>query len=129
MKKIIIASIILVGAILAWMAWKGKFSAAAKAPESAPKAETPEKSVSQSGAFTPTTAKTVQDKVGFPLMQGSRGEYVKLLQDGLNKRYASDLAVDGIFGPKTAKALRAHNFLDVVTYDQFYTIIGINQKI
>lgn len=76
------------------------------------------------GAFV-TAAPIVQDKNGFPLMEGSRGEYVKNIQKALNERFGSDLVIDGVFGTKTARAIGAHGFNIPVYYKHYYQILGI----
>lgn len=79
---------------------------------------------SVNGSFIPSSTVT-QDKNGFPLMQGSKGKYVEMLQKALNDRYGSDLVVDGIFGTKTAKALSAHGFNpDAIYYKHFNQVLG-----
>ncbi|MDB4584660.1 peptidoglycan-binding protein [Draconibacterium sp.] len=65
------------------------------------------------------------DKPGFPLTMGSRGQYVKELQAGLNMNYGSALDVDGIFGIKTYRAVSSHGFnADAVSYSDYLTIIS-----
>lgn len=69
--------------------------------------------------------KVVQDERGFPLMPGSRNEYVKNIQAALNDRYGSSLVVDGIYGPKTQRALSAHGYQSTVYYKHYFEILGI----
>ena len=76
------------------------------------------------GAFV-TAASVMHDENGFPLMPGSRGEYVRELQKGLNRKYGSSLVEDGIYGPKTEKALSVNHFQNTVYYKQYYEILGI----
>ncbi len=76
------------------------------------------------GAFV-TAAPIIQDKNGFPLMEGSRGEFVKNIQTALNTRFGSDLVVDGILGTKTARAISAQGFQVPVYYKHYYSIIGV----
>lgn len=76
------------------------------------------------GSFLPQTPIS-QDLLGFPLMQGSTGVYVRNMQAGLNDRFGSDLVLDGIFGPKTYKAISANNFnADAVSYQEYKEIVG-----
>lgn len=42
------------------------------------------------------------------LQHGSRGWDVKGMQDKINRKGGADLAVDGIFGPKTDAAVRKY---------------------
>jgi peptidoglycan hydrolase-like protein with peptidoglycan-binding domain len=68
----------------------------------------------------------VPDATGFPLSIGSTGQYVKNIQEALNKNYGSELVVDGIFGSKTAKALSAHGFNpDAIYWAHYYKILDI----
>jgi hypothetical protein len=68
---------------------------------------------------------TTDNMPGFPLSQGSRGEYVKNMQRALNDRFGTALVVDGIFGPKTYKAVSANGFeADAVTYAEYMEILG-----
>jgi peptidoglycan hydrolase-like protein with peptidoglycan-binding domain len=77
----------------------------------------------QTGSFYPT--RTTDNMPGFPLSQGSRGEYVKNMQRALNDRFGTALVVDGIFGPKTYKAVSANGFeADAVTYAEYMEILG-----
>ena len=46
----------------------------------------------------------------FPFKRGCSGENVKLLQITLNKKYNAGIAVDGVFGPATEKALENAGF-------------------
>lgn len=80
--------------------------------------------------FVPgTTVK--QDANGIPLMEGKSGSYlkpdnlVKNVQKSLNERHGTNLKVDGIFGPKTAKALNVHGFAQVIYLDDYYEILGV----
>lgn len=77
------------------------------------------------GSFV-TAAQVVQDKNGFPLMPGSRNSYVAQVQQALNDRFGSSLVVDGIYGPKTQKALSAHGFQSTIYYKHYYEIIGVS---
>jgi len=76
------------------------------------------------GSFV-TAAPIVQDASGFPLMPGSRNSYVKEIQHALNTRFGSELVEDGIYGPKTEKALSAHGFQSTVYWKHYYEILGI----
>jgi len=76
------------------------------------------------GVFYPPVQST-PDVQGFPLSMGSRGEYVKALQAGLNMNYGSSLAEDGIYGIKTYTAVSSHGFNpDAVSYDDYKEIIS-----
>ena len=55
---------------------------------------------------------------GYPMVrQGSKGVYVALLQDALNTIGVSSLGVDGVFGQKTADAVRAFQRANGLTAD------------
>nr|WP_319570250.1 hypothetical protein [uncultured Draconibacterium sp.] len=70
-------------------------------------------------------APPTQDSYGFPLMKGSRGEYVTALQSGLNDNFGSDLEIDGIFGQKTYNTLSAHGFnADAISRTEYLKIIN-----
>lgn len=49
-------------------------------------------------------------RLGFPLAKGSKGSYVFDIQAALNRKFNTNLAVDGIFGPKTYRALSVSGF-------------------
>lgn len=82
------------------------------------------------GSFVKQAA-VVKNTNGFPLIQGQSGSIfapdimVKDIQQSLNERYGTKLAVDGIFGPKTAKALNIYGFADVIYGDDYDEILGI----
>ena len=79
------------------------------------------------GSFVPQIPVDSSGKVGFPLMQGSTGQYVRNVQRALNERYGSTLVVDGIFGPKTYKALSSHNFnADALNYQEYLILLGLD---
>jgi len=75
--------------------------------------------------------KIVQDANGIPLMEGKSGSFlkpdtlVKNIQKALNEKHGTTLKVDGIFGPKTAKALNVHGFPSVIYLDDYYEIMGV----
>ncbi len=83
----------------------------------------------------PSTTFTTANKMtpaGFPLKKGTRGQFVKDLQNALLKRggtagafIRSSGGADGIFGPGTEKALKAAGIpKTIVTYDEFKRIVG-----
>ena len=82
------------------------------------------------GGFVITKPIT-RDSNGFPLQQGISGsifspdQSVKEIQKYLNERYGSNLKVDGIYGPKTAKALNIHGFPALVYLEDYYEILGV----
>ena len=64
-------------------------------------------------------------RLGFPLRQGSKGTYVAAIQAALNKKYFTNLVVDGIFGPKTYRALSVNGFNpDNVTFADYQKLIS-----
>lgn len=71
-----------------------------------------------------------QDANGIPLMEGKSGSFlkpdnlVKNVQKALNEKHGTTLKVDGIFGPKTAKALNVHGFASVIYLEDYYEILG-----
>lgn len=66
-----------------------------------------------------------QYRLGFPLTKGSKGTYVMALQAALNKKYYTNLVVDGIFGAKTYRALSVNGFNpDAVTFADYQKIIS-----
>lgn len=70
-------------------------------------------------------ANVVKDINGFPLVQGDTGDKVKVLQAALNRNWGSALVVDGIFGPKTYKAISANGFnADALSLKEYYQITG-----
>lgn len=120
MKKYLILALLVAGVFASyWVAFGNPFKKAVAEPET-PGDETG--SVAQASEKIPATGK---DTRGFPLSQGSTGEYVKMLQTALNSRYGSNLVVDGIFGLKTAKAVGAHGFnAEAIYYNHFNQILG-----
>jgi hypothetical protein len=75
--------------------------------------------------FIQSNTAVTKDSRGFPLSVGSTGKYVSMIQEALNKRFGSSLAVDGILGSKTAKALSANGFNpDAIYYKHFNDIVG-----
>jgi hypothetical protein len=86
---------------------------------------------------TPTTGSfvasspIVRDSNGFPLQQGVSGSLfrpdksVKDIQKALNELHGTTLKVDGIYGPKTARALSTHGFPALVYLDDYYEILGV----
>lgn len=78
----------------------------------------------KTSVFSPPAA-PVQDSDGFPLMTGSRGQYVRWMQAGLNNNYGCDLTIDGIFGSRTYKAVSATGFnADAVDRGEYLKIIN-----
>lgn len=64
-------------------------------------------------------------RLGFPLKQGSKGTYVAAIQAALNKKYFTNLVIDGIFGPKTYRALSVNGFNpDNVTFADYQKLIS-----
>jgi peptidoglycan hydrolase-like protein with peptidoglycan-binding domain len=137
MKKSLIILAVLMTALAAWLvAFPGKnpFKGLIKKAGTTPIAINPvlpnplqpiQTDNVPTGAFNPPPA--VTDLMpGFPLSQGSRGTYVSRMQEALNNRYGSSLAVDGIFGPKTYKAVSSNGFnADAVTYNTWKQILGL----
>ncbi|MCL2341553.1 MAG: peptidoglycan-binding protein [Firmicutes bacterium] len=61
---------------------------------------------------------------GYPLLrQGSRGNYVLILQDSLNNLGYRTGGLDGLFGPTTANSVRAYQTYKGLTADG---IVGCN---
>lgn len=78
-----------------------------------------------SGSFAPRTD-VVKDALGFPLIQGDRGERVEAVQRALNRNFNSALVVDGIFGPKTYKSISANGFnAEALSYREYLEILGV----
>lgn len=64
-------------------------------------------------------------RLGFPLAKGSKGTYVLAIQAALNKKFNTSLTLDGIFGPKTYRALSVNGFNpDAVTFTDYQKIIA-----
>ena len=138
MKKTFIILVIIAAAVAAWIvAFPGNnplkrlFSSnstndGSELDKVLPNAEQPIPTENiQPGSFQPQTPIT-QDLLGFPLMKGSTGMYVRNMQAALNDRYGSDLVVDGIFGTKTYKSVSSHGFdPDAVTYTDYQRMLGI----
>jgi LPXTG-motif cell wall-anchored protein len=78
---------------------------------------------STNGNFKPVASNPV--KSDFPLQIGSRGENVKKLQTYLNQKVNAGLVVDGIFGAKTAEAVKKAIGTDKVSQEMFMKYIGI----
>ena len=101
-------------------------------PVIAPAPATPEdltKKTPTDGSFV-NQAPIVKDSNGFPLQQGDGSIFkpnqsVKEVQQALNDLHGSTLKVDGIFGPKTARALSAHGFPVVIYLEDYYQIQGV----
>jgi hypothetical protein len=139
MKKtfIIIAAVLLIVAAVYFYVMPGKNileTMGVKKPVAPPAAPATKDDLTNktptSGGFV-DKAKIVRDSNGFPLVEGESGGYlrpdqsVKDIQKALNDRFGSSLAVDGIFGPKTAKALNVHGYPEIIYLDDFYEILGI----
>lgn len=83
-----------------------------------------------SGGFV-DKVKIVRDSNGFPLVQGESGGYLRPdqsvmdIQKALNSRFGSNLAVDGIFGAKTARQLSIHGFPELIYLEDYYEILGV----
>jgi len=83
-----------------------------------------------SGGFV-DKVKIVRDSNGFPLVQGESGGYLRPdqsvmdIQKALNSRFGSNLAMDGIFGAKTARQLSIHGFPELIYLDDYYEILGV----
>lgn len=123
MKKIIIIISILLAAAAAWiLAFPNKNplkKIAAKTPGNQPIST----NETIPGSFLPISGTT--DMAGFPMSQGARGQLVKALQSALNNKYGSGLVVDGIFGPKTYKALSSNGYnADSLSYKEYLRLIG-----
>jgi peptidoglycan hydrolase-like protein with peptidoglycan-binding domain len=133
MKKALIILAVLAAAAAAWIvAFPGKNpfknlfgkSATAGTPIPVTTAQPINTGTTVNGAFQ-TQPVTKPDALGFPLRQGSTGTYVKAMQAALNDRFGSSLVVDGIFGPKTYKAVSANGFnADAVSYQEYQMILG-----
>jgi len=135
MKKTILILTIAVVAALGWMLafpkknpFRDLFNKPASKPVNplAPKAAQPISTgiTTHPGVFYPPV-QTKPDKPGFPLTMGSRGQYVKELQAGLNMNYGSSLVEDGIYGIKTYTAVSSHGYNpDAVSYDDYKEIIS-----
>ncbi len=124
MKKLLIPALLLIGIFAAyWAAFGNPITKifGTKSPD-VPPAKVAGSVSTKTGSFLPSP-EIVQDKNGFPLMAGSRGDYVKQLQQALNDRYGSELVIDGVFGTKTAKALSAHGFNPSAIYYKHYNEI------
>ncbi len=80
------------------------------------------------GSFV-TQAPIVKDYNGFPLVEGDGydkpNQSVKDIQKALNDIHGTTLVIDGIFGPKTAKALNVHGFPDTIYLEDYYEILGV----
>lgn len=134
-KKIIITLSILVALVAAWLVlfpgkapWK-MFRKTTTLPETPEPTLAPSEEPKATGAKSPTgfisAAKPAQDTNGFPLQLGSRNDYVKNMQEALNKRFGSELVVDGIYGAKTEKVLKAHGYNNgVIYYKHYFEIVG-----
>ena len=135
MKKSLLILTIAVVAVLGWLLafpeknpFKGLLQKKSLTPANplAPNAAQPIPTgeTTHPSVFHPPVIPT-PDKPGFPLTMGSRGQYVKELQAGLNMNYGSGLVTDGIFGSKTYKAVSSHGFnADAVTWDDYSVIIS-----
>ena len=87
------------------------------------------KSTATDGNFVKQPA-IVKDLAGFPLVEGdgsmfSPNKSVKEIQQALNERHGTSLKIDGVFGPKTAKALNVHGYPQVIYLDDYLEIRGI----
>lgn len=131
MKKTIMIISVLAAAFTAWIVIfpdKNPLKKLLKKPGDTP-AQNPASQPINTGANNPGSfmppAPDTKDLAGFPLSQGSRGAYVSAMQAALNNRFGSALVVDGIFGPKTYKAISANGFnADSVTYKTYLEILG-----
>lgn len=76
-------------------------------------------------------APIVRDSNGFPLQNGVSGslfkpdQSVKDIQKALNDLHGTTLKVDGIFGPKTARALNVHGFPELIYLEDYYEVLGV----
>ena len=72
----------------------------------------------------------VKDSNGFPLMQGDGSLFapdrsVKEIQKALNDLHGTTLKVDGVYGPKTGRALNAHGFPALIYLEDYYEILAV----
>lgn len=122
-KYIVIISLILV-AVAAYVYSFGRHPELVSGPQE-PAADGPGATNEVSAGSFRKPAPINQDANGFPLMIGSSNSFVAQMQTALNRRFGSDLVIDGVFGSKTAKALSAHGFNpDAIYYKHYYQIIG-----
>lgn len=141
MKKtfIIIAAIILIAlAVFYYMNPGGSIleSVGLKKPAVDPLLNSPATREDLSGK-TPTNGgfvvakPIVRDSNGFPLEQGVSGtllrpdKSVKDIQKALNELHGTSLKIDGIYGPKTGRALNVHGFPALVYLEDYYQILGV----
>jgi len=76
-------------------------------------------------------APIARDSNGFPLQQGVSGSLLKPdqsvrdIQKALNDLHGTTLKVDGIFGPKTAKALNVHGFPELIYMEDYFEVLDV----
>jgi len=129
-KKIFIGLAVVVALVAAWIVlFPGKtpfdFFGKKKSaiPDTTPGNSSQATSADTGNAINPDTRPTVKDSEGFPVIYGDTGNNVEAIQEGLNLKFGSTLAVDGIFGPKTKQALSAHGYSDTITKAQWLEIV------
>ncbi|HTF04151.1 MAG TPA: hypothetical protein VK826_08995 [Bacteroidia bacterium] len=90
-------------------------------PSQAPKLPAPDYSVTMPTTFAPVSS-------GFPIQNGSRGEYVKNLQTALMNKYGANIlpkwGADGVWGSELTKALTEMGLkttIDNTTYTDYVT--------
>ena len=127
-KHLIIAGAII---LLVAAAYYYFFPAKASTVLEATGLKTPTPATGTTKTGTVATSTITQDANGVPLMQGKSGsllhpdQLINNIQKALNAQFKTGLSVDGIFGPKTAAALTAHNFPTVIYLDDYYEIMGV----
>lgn len=129
-KNLFITVAIIVGVVAAylvlfpgkkpWQIFKRKKAGAILAGESASAVTSAE----TGNPMNPDTKPITKDSDGFPITYGDKGNLVAAIQEGLNLKFGSALSVDGIFGPKTRKALGAHGYSDTITREQYLEIVA-----
>jgi lysozyme family protein len=130
MKKLLIPILLILAIVAAyWVAYGNPFKKIFGGSATEEKPDTSATSQTSTGSKTNGSfiqeATVTKDTRGFPLSQGSTGQYVSMIQTALNERYGSELVVDGILGSKTVKALSAHGFNpEAIYYKHFNAIVG-----
>ena len=126
-KKIIIISVILIlVCIFGYMYYRKRKNA--KETGESTKAN-PGKGSAGTTKTPETPAKESTDGV-YPWKDGTKGNNVAGIQNGLNAAFDAGLTVDGIFGPKTQAALKRYLEISTITsYENRIEIINILKNI
>lgn len=124
-KRIVIIAMILVGAFaIYWFVWRKKAQGNQGGPLADPGKVPAPSGSPQANGNSGINPPAVSDN-SFPMGTGSKGSYVKALQQLLKDKYKIALTVDGIFGPKTKAALtrafKMYSIPDLATFNSLFT--------